>query len=119
MLTGMEVWEFKDNSAPRCAFKVWDDPGRDVSDDFESRYPDDYTKLSRLFTWMASTVNDVDKFKRELDRYWDLDNLLAYYVMSEVMALTDSMAKNLFIANYGNSGNLVLSILRYGYSLWS
>ena len=106
MKPGMEIWEMADNSAPRCSFKTWDDPDRALKDDFENRYPKtvDYTKLERLVSWVASTDGDIEKFKSEFEQYWHKDSVLTYYVLTEVMGLIDSMAKNLFVATFGDDG---------------
>jgi WD40 repeat protein len=104
----IECWEFCDNSAPRCNFLTWDDQ-RDVFDDFEARYPDDYedtTNLERVVSWVASfapgAVNEgnISKFKSEIGDYWDLDSLLAYYCIVMVGGMIDSLAKNLFIESF-------------------
>lgn len=98
-----ECWEFCDNSAARCNFLTWDDPDRPVSSDFEARYPDkstDYTALERVVRWVASTNGDIDKFKNEISQYFDLNSLLAYFVIAMLINGTDSMAKNLFISTW-------------------
>lgn len=75
----------------------------DVANDFESRYPEDYTDytaLSRVVSWVASTTNNVDKFKAEVEQYFSLPHLLAYYVIGITCAMADSFAKNLFLSTW-------------------
>ena len=94
-----ESWEFKNNISDRCNFKTGDFSSG-VSDDFEARYPKDstnYTNLQRVVSWVASTKNDINKFKNEFSQYFDKDFCLFYYVMMDVILAVDSRAKNMFL----------------------
>lgn len=94
-----ESWEFKNNISARCNFKTGDFSSG-VSDDFEARYPKDstnYTNLQRVVSWVASTKNDINKFKNEFSQYFDKDFCLFYYVMMDVILAVDSRAKNMFL----------------------
>lgn len=94
-----ESWEFKNNISDRCNFKTGDFTSG-VSDDFEARYPKDstnYTNLQRVVSWVASTKNDINKFKNEFSQYFDKDFCLFYYVMMDVILAVDSRAKNMFL----------------------
>lgn len=78
----------------------------DVHNDFEARYPEAYednpvyTNLARVVSWVASTANDLDKFIAEVDQYFSLDHLVAYYVIGLTLGMADSFAKNLFISTW-------------------
>ena len=94
-----ESWEFKNNTSARCNFRS-NDFVNNVSDDFEARYPDkytDYTNLSRVVSWVYSTLGNVNKFKNEFEQYFDKDFCLFYYVMMDVILAVDSRAKNMFL----------------------
>ena len=97
--TMSESWEFKNNTSARCLFRSNDFVNK-VSDDFEARYPKDYTNytnLSRVVSWVYSTENDIDKFKNEFEQYFNKDFCLFYYIMMEVILAVDSRAKNMFL----------------------
>jgi hypothetical protein len=78
----------------------------DVASDFEARYPKkyednpDYTALRRLVEWVASTENDINKFKAEIDQYMSVPHVLAYYVIATSLGMVDSMAKNMFLSTW-------------------
>ena len=94
-----ESWEFKNNISSRCLFRS-DDLSEKVEDDFEARYPKDYkdyTKLQRVLSWVVSTEGNVEKFKEEIETYFNKEFCLFYYVMMEVMLAVDSRAKNMFL----------------------
>ena len=104
--SGCESWEFCNNTADRCLFKTADFTG-DVKEDFEARYPKDYTdytKLKRLLTWVVSCKNNPTKFKAEVEQYFNKEYLLAYYIVTELFGMVDSRAKNLFLNTY--DGNI-------------
>ena len=94
-----ESWEFKNNISDRCNFKTGDFSSG-VSDDFEARYPKDstnYTNLQRVVSWVASTKNDINKFKNEFEQYFNKEFCLFYYVMMDVILAVDSRSKNMFL----------------------
>ena len=105
-----ECWEVCNNTSPRCLFRLSDydtiDPGEGKpawQADFEARYPDkstDYTALKRLTDWLVSTENNPTKFKNEFNSYLNLHYTLIYYIVTEFFAMTDSRAKNLFLATW-------------------
>lgn len=99
-----ESWEFKNNTSAHCLFQ--DDNFVDtveVAKNFEARYPEDYkdyTALSRVVSWVYSTQNDLDKFKNEFESYFNKEATLLYYCLTEVFAMVDSRAKNLFLTTW-------------------
>lgn len=105
-----ECWEVCNNTSPRCLFRLSDydtiDPGEGKpawQADFEARYPDksvDYTALKRLTDWLVSTENNPTKFKNEFNSYLNLHYTLMYYILTEFFAMSDSRAKNLFLATW-------------------
>ena len=102
-----ESWEFKNNTSAHCLFQ--NDNFVDtteVAKNFEARYPDkytNYTNLSRVVSWVASTQNDLEKFKNEFESYFNLEATLLYYCLTELFAMVDSRAKNLFLTTWDGS----------------
>lgn len=114
----MECWEIRNNTSDRVLFLRSDYTDRDVEgtpdwlNDFEARYPDDDdlnagyeagkvpVNLKRLTDWIVSTRGDAGKFKAEAAGYFDLDFLLSYYSITELFAMVDQRAKNMFLTTY-------------------
>lgn len=114
---GDESWEFCNNTSDRVLFKSADFTGTDWTNDFEARYPDDDainaeyeagtrkpTNLMAVMEWITSTANDTGKFKTEVTDHFDLNNLLSYYLFTEVFAMVDQRAKNMFLTRYAADG---------------
>jgi hypothetical protein len=102
-----ECWEFLNNTANRCLFKSADFSGTGWLDDFEGRYPDggtDATNLSVLVGWVVSCIGNPTKFKDEVSEHFNLNNLLSYYLLSELFGMVDQRAKNMMLASWGNEG---------------
>lgn len=113
-----ECWEFCNNTSKRVLFHESDyvrldaDGKPDWLNDFEARYPDDDDlnaeyeagkipeKFKRLTDWIASTNGNTDKFRSECANYFDLNFLLAAYVFTELFAMVDQRAKNMFFATW-------------------
>ena len=101
----VECWEFKNNTSGPCNFlspitTKW-------SEDFEARYPEDYTSLGRLklmHDWVVSTKDDLDKFKAEFEDHFDLHYCLIYYVYTFFALMVDQRAKNMFLTYWGETG---------------
>lgn len=75
----------------------------DVASDFEARYPEDfydYTQLSRVVSWVASTADDLETFIAEFDQYFSKPHVLAYYLLGLTCGMADSFAKNLFLSTW-------------------
>lgn len=114
----MECWEIRNNTSDRVLFLRSDYTDRDAEgtpdwlNDFEARYPDDDdlnagyeagkvpVNLKRLTDWIVSTRGDAGKFKAEAAGYFDLDFLLSYYSITELFAMVDQRAKNMFLTTY-------------------
>ena len=99
----MECWEVLNNTSERVLFKVSDYSTDDWKNDFEARYPEgftDYTNLKRLTDWLVSTKGNPAKFKEEASQYLDLDFILSYYTLTELFAMVDQRAKNMFLTTY-------------------
>lgn len=107
---GDESWEFSNNTSDRCLFKSADFSGTDWMNDFESRYPDDDAinaeyeagtrkpeKLMAVTSWVVSTKDNLEKFKNEVRNHFNLDNLIAYYLITELFGMVDQRAKNMFL----------------------
>jgi hypothetical protein len=101
----VESWEFKNNTSDQCNFLAT--IGTTWEDDFEARYPENNTNISRfkrMHTWVVSTKNNLTKFKEEFETYFDLHYMLIYYVYSSVMLMVDQRAKNMFLTYWGKTG---------------
>lgn len=110
---GAESWEFCNNTSDRVLFKVSDYSTPDWMNDFEARYPDDDNlnaayaagkipeNLKEVTDWVAATRGNPEKFKAEVRQHFDLDNLLAYYLITEIFAMVDQRAKNMFLTSWG------------------
>ena len=108
-VSGTECWEVCNNTSKRTLFQISDyeimgtDGNPEWYADFEARYPDknrDYTNLKRLTDWIVSTDGDLDKFKNEFEQYFNLHYTLVYCVLTELFAMIDSRAKNMFLASW-------------------
>lgn len=103
---GDESWEFLNNTSDRSLFRSSNFTGEDWLNDFEGRYPDgntDSTNLAAVVSWVASTANDITKFKSEFSNYFELQAMTFYYLFTEVFLMVDSRAKNQFITKIGTS----------------
>ncbi len=121
-----QSWEFRNNTSDRVLFRSADFSGEDWKNDFEARFPEDHTDptdLARVIGWVAScdpeaatgaalgaavTVDGVlfthdtaayrlAKFRYEVEDYFDLGDLLWYYLFTELFLMIDSRAKNVFL----------------------
>ena len=104
-----ESWEICNNTSDRTLFKrsdfetIGSDGKPEWLNDFEARYPEDneeYTNLKRLTDWIVSTKEDIDKFKREFNDYFNLHYVTVYYILTELFAMVDSRAKNMFLSTW-------------------
>lgn len=122
---GDESWEILNNTSSRVNWKSADFTGEEWLNDFEGRYPDgntDPANLSTLSSWIVSTdqstatnealsasvaydgvTYDKDtaayrlaKFKNEAADHFEMNDLLFYYMFTELFLLVDSRAKNAF-----------------------
>ena len=106
---GAECWEVCNNTSPRVLFKQseyesLDNEGKPAwQNDFEARYPEDntdYTNLKRLTDWIVSIEGNIDKFKNEFNQYFNLHYTTVYFILTELFAMVDSRAKNMFLATW-------------------
>jgi hypothetical protein len=117
---GDESWEFSNNTSDRCLFKSADFSGTDWMNDFESRYPDDDAinaeyeagtrkpeKLMAVTSWVVSTKDNLEKFKNEVRNHFNLDNLIAYYLITELFGMVDQRAKNMFLTYFHEEGKWI------------
>ena len=100
---GDESWEFLNNTSDRSLFLSADFEGDAWKNDFEGRYPDgneDISKMKEVFAWVVSCKGNVDKFKSELEQYFDKKTILFYYLITLVFGMVDQRAKNQFLTFY-------------------
>ena len=109
-----QSWEFKNNTSNRVLFKSANFSGDDWLNDFEARYPEDYTDptaLARVVAWVASTDRDavdsaedkaarLEKFVNEFEQYFIKSPMLFYYLFTEAFLMVDNRAKNMFLTTY-------------------
>ena len=129
--SGDESWETTDNSNDWALFKEADYTGDEWEAAFEARYPDDYNNpanLSVMAAWVCSTDRDaatgnalaqsvtyegttyttdtaayrLAKFRNEIEDYFDLDDVLFYYLFTELFLMVDSRVKNSFPTLYAS-----------------
>lgn len=116
--SGNESWEFLNNVSDRVNFISADFNGDGWKEDFEARYPDtkpaytDTTKLAEMIAWVASTNTEgltgaereakIQKFRDELEQYFDKDSLIFNYLFSEFFLMVDNRAKNIFPSVYND-----------------
>lgn len=128
----VECWEFCNNTSDACLFKG--EVPSSWGDDFEARYPDGYTNISRfkqMHDWVISTRQeaatgetldvayvDIDgvthtedtaayrlaKFKTEFENWFDMHYMLIYYVYTFFALMVDQRAKNMFLTYWGSTG---------------
>ena len=100
---GDESWEFLNNTSDRSNFLSADFSGDGWKNDFEGRYPDgneDISKMKEVFAWVVSCKGNVDKFKTELEQYFDKKTILFYDLITLVFGMVDQRAKNQFLTYY-------------------
>lgn len=106
---GCESWEILNNTSDRVLFKRSDyitvDSEGNIEwlKDLEARYPDeneDYTNLKRLTDWLVSVKDNPTKFRAEADQYLDMNFMLSYYTITELFAMVDQRAKNMFLTTF-------------------
>ena len=100
---GDESWEFLNNTSDRSNFLSADFSGNGWKNDFEGRYPDgneDISKMKEVFAWVVSCKGNVNKFKTELEQYFDKKTILFYDLITLVFGMVDQRAKNQFLTYY-------------------
>lgn len=106
---GCESWEVLNNVSDRVLFKSsdyssLDGEGKpDWQNDFEARYPDgntDCTKLKRLTDWLVSVKENPVLFKEQAAEYLEVPAMQSYYLITELLAMADQRAKNMFLTTY-------------------
>lgn len=131
---GDESWETLNNTSNRVLFKDSDFSGSSWTGDFEARYPDgstDVTRLAAFAAWVKSTDGNGVKFKNELETWCDKDSAIFYWLFTELFLMVDSRAKNSFPTRFNSEGKWVWipydfdtalginneGVLAFGYSL--
>lgn len=126
----VECWEFCNNTSDACNFLA--EIPENWGDDFEARYPEDCTDITRfkqMHDWVVSTRRDtatgaaldatfVDqdgteyttdtaeyrlaKFKKEFEEHFDMHYALIYYVYTFFALMVDQRAKNMFLTYWAS-----------------
>lgn len=109
---GDESWSTENNTSPLCKFDSVD--FTTISTDFDPRYLvepeeptedyDKYANLKELITWVYSCKGNPEKFKAEVENYFNLYYLKMYYIYFMVMGGIDSMAKNMYLTYFAKDG---------------
>ena len=135
---GDESWEIRQNGTDRVGWKSDDfSEGSGWENDFEARYPEDNTNttnLQALATWLVSTnteaaTNEVldasvtydgieytadsveyrlAKFRAELPNYVDVDDIIFYYLFTEIGLCIDQREKNAFPTLFEDMGKWIM-----------
>ena len=131
--SGDESWEIRENGTDRVGFKSADYSDSSWQTEFEARYPDKNTDISRFAqfaAWVCSTdpnqatgealaaavtYDEVEytadtaayrlaKFAGELADWADVDALLFYYLFTLVFLCMDQREKNAFPTRFEDAG---------------
>lgn len=106
-LTGTaECWEFLNNTSDLCLFKSADFSAA-WGDDLEARYPDGYednSNIKKLWEWVVGCVGNPVKFKAEFENHFNKQNIISYWILTELFGMVDQRAKNMFVTSWGNEG---------------
>lgn len=105
---------------------------------FESRQPEqpkpvdgeidvDIEPFFRLCKWLNSTKNNPVEFKKHYQEYLDKDFTVFYYVVTHLLLMMDSRAKNMMLATWDNKiwypifydMDTALGLNNYGYNKYS
>ena len=135
---GDESWEIRQNGTDRVGWRSDDfSEGSGWENDFEARYPEDNTNtanLQALATWLVSTnidaatnnalesavtYNGVEyttdsveyrlaKFRAELPDYADVDDIIFYYLFTEIFLCIDQREKNAFPTLFKDMGKWIM-----------
>jgi hypothetical protein len=104
--SGQECWEFLNNTSGLCLFKSADFSGA-WGDDLAARFPDGYgdaTNIEILWQWVVGCIGNPAKFKAEIAEHFNVNNVLSYYLITELFGMVDQRAKNMFATSWGNEG---------------
>lgn len=111
--------EFLNNSKPLCLFQLADF-NAEFDDSLEFRFggsdSTDYAKataknwgsagtqskaaITRLWNWLDSVKTDPDKFAAEVDQYFNVPFMIAYYLFTDYFMDVDGRAKNMMLATW-------------------
>ena len=98
---------------------------------YESRYPEfedyastDIDSFYRLCSWINSTKDNPTKFKNEFNQYLNFNFTCFYYILTHVLLMIDSRAKNMMIATWDDQiwypifydMDTMLGLNNYGYN---
>lgn len=97
--THMQCWEVLNNGNHLALFQDVNNFDSEWQDAFEARYPDDgdeadTTDLKAFATWLASTKDNLEKFKSEKADHIDLYKMAAYYIYFMRFGAVDQTVKN-------------------------
>jgi hypothetical protein len=131
-----------DETFEESFYKIVTSDGKEVPNwttCFESRYPADAVEDKyveswfRMCNWVASFGVDasgkvypekIEQFKEEFEEYFNLNFTLFYYVMTHVLLMIDSRAKNMMMATWDDQHwypifydmDTMLGLNNYGYN---
>ena len=79
---------------------------------FEYKHPDEETNWSNLYDLVDFVINSSDDtFYEEYSNYFEVDNLVDYFIFLNLLKATDNTSKNLYLAKYNTDD-------RYFYVPW-
>ena len=98
----VQCFEFLNNGHHLALFEDVTDFNIKWEEAWESRYPDtkspNLTALLRLATWLSSCKGNPTKFSEEVETYFDLPKLVAYYIYLMRFGAVDQTVKNSMLA---------------------
>lgn len=100
--------EFLNNSHAICLFGTTDFSDFDEALEFRFKPdkvwadadPADKAAVTRLWTWMDSVRDNPAKFAAEVDQYFNVNFLCAYYLFTDYFMNVDGRAKNMMLATW-------------------
>lgn len=99
--------EFLNNSHPLDLFQTAD--MTKFKDGLEFRFPDqkweeasekNKTAVKRLWEWIVGCKGNYTKFKNEVENYFNVKSLCAWYAISDYFIMVDQRAKNMMFATW-------------------
>ena len=100
---GDESWEFLNNTSDLALWRTADFSKWEET--LEARYPDGSDAIDearKVWEWVVSCKGNTEKFKTEVETYFDRRQLVAYYLLTLVFGMVDQRAKNMFLTRMGD-----------------
>jgi hypothetical protein len=82
-------------------------PEKSSNETFDEPITFNETNISgEIIYYLSDTSNyRLAKFKNEAHEHFNVENLLSYYLFTEIFGMVDQRAKNMFLTSWGNEGS--------------